>query len=154
MGSTYDAVRWDDVPCPRKIKVSDTSGPVLEAQPIECVCGWVCGRSRQSKVLKRVYEQRCTVASRGEVFVTSCGPILATATWQRTGMDLRSIHPPPVGQHNILSASGAHHVRDVISPAAGSPDRDRITGSARSESRPDRGRLPFVAVGPPSRSAI
>jgi hypothetical protein len=45
-------------------------------------------------------------------------------------------------------------VRDVISPAAGSPDRDRISGSARSESRPDRGRLPFVAVDPPSRSAI
>jgi hypothetical protein len=40
-------------------------------------------------------------------------------------------------------------VRDVISPAAGSSDRDRISGSARSESRPDRGRLPFVAVGPP-----
>jgi hypothetical protein len=49
----------------REKKVSDTSGPVLEAQPIECVCGWVCGRSRQSKVPKRVYEQRCTVASRG-----------------------------------------------------------------------------------------
>jgi hypothetical protein len=45
-------------------------------------------------------------------------------------------------------------VRDVISPAAGSSDRDRISGSARSESRPDRGRLPFVAVAPPSRSAI
>jgi hypothetical protein len=40
-------------------------------------------------------------------------------------------------------------VRDVISPHTGSPDRDRISGSARSETRPDRGRLPFVAVGPP-----
>jgi hypothetical protein len=40
-------------------------------------------------------------------------------------------------------------VRDVISPHTGSPDQDRISGSARSETRPDRGRLPFVAVGPP-----
>jgi hypothetical protein len=45
-------------------------------------------------------------------------------------------------------------VRDVISPHTGSPDRDRISGSARSETRPDRGRLPFVAVGLPSRSVI
>jgi hypothetical protein len=41
-------------------------------------------------------------------------------------------------------------VRDVIS----TPDLGIGTGSARSETRPDRGRLLLMAVGPLSRSAI
>jgi hypothetical protein len=41
-------------------------------------------------------------------------------------------------------------VRDVIP----TPDLRIGTGSARSETRPDRGRLPLMAVGPLSRSAI
>jgi hypothetical protein len=41
-------------------------------------------------------------------------------------------------------------VRDVIP----TPDLRIGTGSARSEARPDRGRLPLMAVGPLSRSAI
>jgi hypothetical protein len=49
---------------------------------------------------------------------------------------------------DILKKSG--FVRDVIP----TPDLRIGTGSARSETCPDRGRLPLMAVGPLSRSAI
>jgi phenylalanyl-tRNA synthetase beta subunit len=47
-------------------------------------------------------------------------------------------------------AADGKGVRDVIP----TPDLRIGTGSARSETRPDRGRLPLMAVGPLSCSAI
>jgi hypothetical protein len=48
-------------------------------------------------------------ASRGAVFVTSCGPIDIGDGDMAAARNGPPIHPPPVGQHNLLSASGAHH---------------------------------------------
>jgi hypothetical protein len=50
----------------------------------------------------------------------------------------------------VTSSSTVPDVRDVIP----TPDLRIGTGSARSETRPARGRLPLMAVGPLSRSAI
>jgi hypothetical protein len=76
----------------------------------------------------------------------------------QTGRETKSWSRPPPGVLKLNcdaafsedSKSGGWGVRDVIP----TPDLRIGTGSARSETRPDRGRLPLMAVGPLSCSAI
>jgi hypothetical protein len=71
-------------------------------------------------------------------------------TWRRRNTFLRTPFFSTITVRSLLEHEEYVRVRDVIP----TPDRDRISGSARFETRPDRGRLPLMAVGPLSRSAI